>query len=445
MNDVAAAPVAAVLDTARLEGVLLIRAAVGREAASADEIGRDVAPLLAHRLPGDTLRRTIEHCLGKLREDGLIMLVAGGLVATESGAAAALRLLGGKRALPRTWHEALNIRLVARAVGAEDAPAVRLKALDHADALRALLLQQRFQMTIKGPPTPARLRQALAAVALQRAFGGAPETGPGIQPASRTTRARGLSAKAGRQLASQLMRRPCDPGTDRRLITLLAAEQAGAADGSLDALRLAVLAAFITGETGPLADAHARRPRNLRRPSGKAPKQAPARPERSVPRPSTVQPRLDLLLPLEGAGAGTTGGRPLPLHLAATAAPPGFAAAAVDAHRLGDGTGQVAAPPSRPGLDGFVAVVRALARTCAQGWSGDRKAFISDVWHSICARHPEWGLSEIEFKCMLIEAHKLNGLHLAYADLKDKNNIKELQASAIAYKNIVWHYIRVVE
>lgn len=32
---------------------------------------------------------------------------------------------------------------------------------------------------------------------------------------------------------------------------------------------------------------------------------------------------------------------------------------------------------------------------------------------------------------------------LANADLKDKRHMAEIQASAIPYKNTVWHYIRV--
>ena len=37
---------------------------------------------------------------------------------------------------------------------------------------------------------------------------------------------------------------------------------------------------------------------------------------------------------------------------------------------------------------------------------------------------PDWGLSEIEFKCMLIEAHRAGSLALANADLKDHSNIE---------------------
>ena len=86
-----------------------------------------------------------------------------------------------------------------------------------------------------------------------------------------------------------------------------------------------------------------------------------------------------------------------------------------------------------------------VAGTCAEGWSGNRKALISRVWHKLSAAHPEWGLSEIEYKCMLGEAHRTGHLRLATADLKDKSNAAEIEASAITYKNTQWHLIRVVD
>jgi hypothetical protein len=72
-----------------------------------------------------------------------------------------------------------------------------------------------------------------------------------------------------------------------------------------------------------------------------------------------------------------------------------------------------------------------------------RKAFISRVWDAIRTSHPEWGLSEIEFKDMLAGAHRAGQLVLTGADLKNKQNIKEFEDSAILYKNTVWHYVRV--
>ena len=42
---------------------------------------------------------------------------------------------------------------------------------------------------------------------------------------------------------------------------------------------------------------------------------------------------------------------------------------------------------------------------------------------------------------MLAEAHRAGSLALANADLKDNSNIKDLQDSAVVYKNAVFHFI----
>jgi hypothetical protein len=101
------------------------------------------------------------------------------------------------------------------------------------------------------------------------------------------------------------------------------------------------------------------------------------------------------------------------------------------------------APPGRPDLAGFVAEVRRQAAGQAQGWPGNRRAYISHVWRQLREQRPDWGVSEIEFKCMLAEAHRAGHVALANADLKDSKNIKDLQDSAVVYKNAVFHFIRV--
>ena len=101
------------------------------------------------------------------------------------------------------------------------------------------------------------------------------------------------------------------------------------------------------------------------------------------------------------------------------------------------------AEATRPDLAGFAQEVRRHADVRAQGWPGNRKAYISQVWHLMREKRPEWGLSEIEFKCMLIEAHRAGSLALANADLKDSSNIVQVQESAVVYKNAVFHFIRV--
>ena len=201
----------------------------------------------------------------------------------------------------------------------------------------------------------------------------------GISPRS------GLNAKTARLLACQLLKTPRDVGTDGRLVAQLSAEAAGSIKPDPDALRHALLARFAGVSAGKRS----------------APASAPAaRIEREAPRAAT----------------GATAAR------APTARP-------------------LAA--SRPGLDGFVAAVQAIAREHAEGWPGNRKALVSRVWTGIAHKHPGWGLSAIEFKAMLAEAHRTGHLVLATADLKDKRLLRELQDSAIAFKNTVFHLIRI--
>jgi hypothetical protein len=188
-----------------------------------------------------------------------------------------------------------------------------------------------------------------------------------------------LSAQAGRVLAGQLLQSPREFTTDGRLIAALAAEQAGAARPELEVLRLAL----------------------LRRLAGQA-------------RSAAAAPRLVPTTKAPGAQVASPASRPV-----------------------------AAGVPQRPGLAQFSAGVLMAARTHAEGWPGSRKAFISQVWKAIRTSHPEWGLSEIEFKTMLAGAHRAGQLVLASADLKNKQNISDLEASATPYHNTVLHFVRV--
>lgn len=190
-----------------------------------------------------------------------------------------------------------------------------------------------------------------------------------------------LSSKAGRVLAGQLLQKPRDLGTDARLISALCADLVGAQRFDADALRLAMLRKLASADT----------------------------PTKAVPTAKVVL-------------------RPAPES-------PSQVALAL--------TPQVEETPQRPGLAQFSAGVLSAARTSAEGWPGARKAFISRVWDAIRTSYPEWGLSELEFKDMLAGAHRAGQLVLAGADLKNKQNIKEFEESAILYKNTVWHYVRV--
>jgi hypothetical protein len=190
-----------------------------------------------------------------------------------------------------------------------------------------------------------------------------------------------LSAKAGRVLAGQLLQKPRELPTDTRLIAALCTDEAGIPRFDVDALRLAVLRKLASSEA-------------------------------LVATPRDAKPALR------------------PVRESPPAAPTSL-------------TPQAELAPQRPGLAQFSAGVLSAARMRAEGWPGARKAFISRVWDAIRSSHPEWGLSEIEFKDMLAGAHRAGQLVLTGADLKNKQNIKEFEDSAILYKNTVWHYVRV--
>ena len=262
---------------------------------------------------------------------------------------------------------------------------------------RALGLQREPAKRIKALATQDGLRAAI----VQRAFGlkikGVPtasrlrsalasialERAFGNQIKAGLAGKTGFSASAGRLLAAQLVRQPRDFGTDARLIAALAAEHVGVTKTDLAALRLGVLRTFIEGDGA--------------KPAPKRPTPAAA----GAARPRLVEPA------------------PAP---AVTSAKPGA---------------------GRPDFAGFVQEVRRLAAGQAQGWPGNRRAYISHVWRHIREQRPDWGVSEIEFKCMLAEAHRAGHVVLANADLKDSKNIKDLQDSAVVFKNAVFHFIRV--
>jgi len=355
------------VDADRLRAILLVRVACEADGSSRTAIAADVAPLIAHRLSAAQGRALIERELEALAAAGLIAMTRARVTAREAGLGQVANFLGHKGHAPRSWAEACDQRLVAKALGE---PAKRLKALATPDGLRIAVLQRAYKLNIKGVVTPSRLRSALAAVALERAFGNQISAGGAGKL--------GLSAKAGRLLAAQLAKKPRDFGTDGRLIAALAAEHAGAQQADLDALRLAVLRRYLDSVAKPIAA----RPR----PIAKAP----------IARQRLVEP----------------------------------AAPSLPAIR-------------RPDLAGFASEVRGHAASHAQGWVGNRRAYISHVWRMIRDQRPEWGLSEIEFKCMLAEAHRAGQLALANADLKDDRNLKDVQESAVVYKNAVFHFVRV--
>lgn len=364
-------------------GCLILVRLTATGGATRASVASDLAPLFTHKVSPAEWRRLAEREIGQLIASGLAAEAKSRLAATDVGTEIAARYLGQKALEPKPWVELRDVALVAKGLGLEKETAARLKPLARVEGLRTLIVQKAFGLSIKKNPPPTKLRAQLAVVALERAFGNRIKAGFGKGSA--------LSAKAGRLLAGQLSKSPRAFATDAKLIAELAAEAAGASDATLEGLRTGILRGLGAGalETGS-ADAV----------------EKPARPVRIAPPAAPLQPAANDTAPVTEA------------------APPAAA---------------------RPDLEGFARAVQKAAALRAEGWPGNRKAFISHVWQTICEQEKAWQLSEIEFKCMLAEAHRAGALVLANADLKDKKNLADLESSAVPYKNTVWHFVRVEE
>ena len=342
------------------------------------EIVRDLTPFATHRLSPSEIRAEIDATLDAREARGEVHGSRGRYQLTETGRDAFASSLGG-RALPKDWPEARDVRMVAKALGLAGESAQRIKSLARPDGLRTAVLQSAYGLKGRRAASPARLRAALAGIALERAFGN--------KIKGDITSGEGLSARAGRQLAGQLAHRPRDFGTDSRLIATLAAEAVGAVQTDMAALRLAVLRQLITSRLPALAQ---------RQTTPIAIEPASARPGQRL---IAIEPRPE--------------------------------------------PGRQPPAAARPDLAGFAQVVMRHAEKFGEGWPGNRKALIVHVWRSLAEAHPEWGLTEIEFKAMLTEAHRTGHIVLANADLKNKSNAKEILESAISFKNTVWHFVRI--
>ena len=355
-----------------LDELVVCRVADAR-GATRSELLRDLGALTSHKLSPSELRRSLDQALHDITASGRATETRSRYRLTETGRDMALSQLGG-RALPDDWSEIRDVRLVARALDLHGQNEKRIKSIARPDGLRAAILQQAYRLPGRRQSTASRLRNALAVVALKRAFGNKIKSG--------IESGRGLSARAGRMLAGQLAQRPRDFGTDSRLIAALAAEACGSSQTDASSLRMAILRSAVA----------------RRMPSQQGQVETP---------PSAEEPAV---------APSSTGE-----HIARPAA------------------------ANRPDLPGFAAIVLAVADRHCEGWAGNRKAFINRVWATINEENPDWGLTEIEFKAMLAEAHRTGHIVLSNADLKSKSNAQDLQESAVTYMNTVWHYVRVVE
>ena len=347
------------------------------EGASRPELARELAGLVT----GSAGRLAIDTQLAQLIRDGYAIESRARFTASPGGLSCLLGEIGIKT-LPKTWVEMRDLRLVAKALKLEHQGAGRIKALADADTLRVEILVEAYGIKLRGAASATKVRAALALVALERAFGN--------KIKSELSSGTEFNAKTARVLAGQLLQKPRDAGTDKRLVALLAAEAAGSVKPDADALRTALLRRLAGGTADVTTAAPAKR-------AGTAPA-------------------------IGQAAKSATGPAVQPAPARAAERP---------------------AAASRPDLAGFVKVVQQVAGKNAEGWPGNRKALVSRVFTAIVAANPAWGLTLVEFKAMLAECHRTGHLVLATADLKEKSKLDALRDSAIAYKNTVWHLIRV--
>jgi hypothetical protein len=389
------------VEAQRLAGVVLAR--IASEPADEAAVARDLGAILGSRASADLWRIELSRLVAALVAGGLVERDRTKLHATASGLAATAEFLGLKKGLPATWDITRDTHLVAKALDLASAPASRLKLLRKPDGLRALIVAHHWQLRIKGPPSAPRLRSALAVKALGRAFGN--QVGSTIGDKS------SLPAKAGRLLAAQLSASGREFSSDARLVAALAAEAVGSRRSDLKSLQLALLRRFL-GRAGES---------DTRRKSRRKLASSPSAP--TTARPHSVANTLPTPTPAPAA-TSPIAREPLP----PPAPPP-----------------EQLATSHRPSPSAFASAVHTAANETAEGWPGNRKAFISKVWAVIRDRCAAWALTEIEFKCMLAEAHRTGLVALANADLKDKRALKELNDSAVVYKNTVWHYVRATD
>ncbi len=367
----------------RVAHIVLVRIASG--GGRDIQIVRDLQPFIPGAT-GDVWPRQTARLIATLVAAGQIERQGETLSATTAGHAAASAFLGLRKPIEHDWPAVRDGLLIARALGLHGQAAPRLKALAKVESLSALIVESHWKLKIKGKASTTRIRQALALAALERAFGHQIKSELGAKSA--------LSAKASRLLAGQLAKKPRDFRTDARLVAGLAMEAVGAKRSDIGQLRSGILARFLDGALPALTHAiDAARP-------------APPRTE------TIASPALS----------------PVPTPLQPAAPPPA-----------------PAPRQQRPDPQGFARAVKAAAAATAEGWPGNRRAFVSLVWAKILERHPEWGITAIEFKAMLAETHRLGLIVLVNADLKDKARIATVEASAVTYKNTVWHYVRVEE
>lgn len=365
--------------------------------ATRNMVTRDLAPYTANKLSPAEWRTTLNAALAELTENKLFVTKRGRMTATKAGQTRANAFLVEGAESDAPWQVQRDINLVAKALGIPKLTAPKRKALATPDGLRALVIQTKFGLPAKKCLSPATTRAALAVIALERAFGKKIKSGLGEKT--------NLPAKASRLLAGQLLDPPREFSTDAQLIAHIAADQIDARQTSVEELRQALLSKLAIGMLAPT-------PVPTLAPSTSRAKPAPQQKENR--KQESSRPKVQRAVPVAPKAANDTAPAPLLKTQAGT-----------------------------PDLPQFSQIVNATAASCAEGWPGNMKAFISRVWSSIREGYPNWNLSEDAFKSMLVDAHRAGAIVLSGADLKSKTDLEDFEKSQTKYKNAVWHFIRV--
>lgn len=213
-----------------IDDLVLLRIAAAP--ATRAELQRDLAALVAPRIPGTQFRRSAELAIGAHTVHHLISETRGRMTATPAGIKAADVLIAPARLTDGGW-EFVRTTLATRALGLKIVTPAIAKALNRPEGLAAIALQQHFGLTLDRVLSPTTLRSELAVVALEKAFGNKIKTGLG--------KGQGLPGKAGRILAGQLFKQPRELASDGKLVLALAAEIISAPDQTADGFKLALL------------------------------------------------------------------------------------------------------------------------------------------------------------------------------------------------------------
>ncbi len=116
------------LDTDRVRDIVLVRIATAGKTLIRADLTRELQPLASHLVSPAAWAAIIDRDLAALADAGLVSIKPLGVNVTEPGMKRAALVLG-LPVLPRTWSDAKGGRLMVKALGLDNLPARRMKAL----------------------------------------------------------------------------------------------------------------------------------------------------------------------------------------------------------------------------------------------------------------------------------------------------------------------------